>query len=262
MTALQPSDFERAVPLFKHIPHSRAIVFSVLEGHSPGHLFVDDPHQPTCAFLHATGAYYYAAGDASNQAWLAALPGLIFDFFLPRSPEPEIVLFSFTPEWHSRLSEVLAHRRVITILRKMFQFSTLKYQDSNPGWRSEIPGGLHLRQFDQALTERHPAALPLVDPQTQRFGFCLLDGETITAECSAIFVGDGEAEIDIYTAESYRRRGLARLAACAFIDECLSRGLRPNWACWLEREASYKLALKLGFDELPDVPAILWAEGL
>jgi RimJ/RimL family protein N-acetyltransferase len=91
---------------------------------------------------------------------------------------------------------------------------------------------------------------------------CLLDGERLASECSAVFVGAGEAEIDILTAEAYRGRGLARLTACAFIDECLRRGLRPDWSCWPERAASWKLALKLGFDELPDVPALLWVEGL
>ena len=124
------------------------------------------------------------------------------------------------------------------------------------------PEGFALRQIDAELASRHPAYLPLVDPVTGRFGTCLLDGEQVVSQCSAVFVGAGEAEIDIYTQEDYQGRGFARLTANAFIDECLRRGLRPNWACWPEREASIALARRLGFEERPDVPAHLWFEGI
>jgi hypothetical protein len=40
------------------------------------------------------------------------------------------------------------------------------------------------------------------------------------------------------------------------------KGLKPNRACWPEREASRALARKLGFEEKPDVPALLWFEGM
>ena len=261
MNGLKPSEFYKAAPLFAGIEHSRAIVFAVLEGHSPGRVFVDDPGLPTCAFLFATGAFYYATGDVNNESWVQSLPGLIFDVFLPQSPEPEVVLFSFSPAWHQRLAEVLEHKGVITIHRKMFRFNPVKFQ-AHQDWRAGLPPGFSMQLIDRQLAQRNPAYQPLLDPTSQRFGFCLMEGETVACECTAVFVGDNEAEIDVHTEEVYRGRGFARLTACAFIEECLRRGLTPNWACWPEREASWKLALKLGFDELPDVPAILWAEDL
>jgi hypothetical protein len=66
--------------------------------------------------------------------------------------------------------------------------------------------------------------------------------------------------VDIFTEEACRGRGLAAITACAFIEECLTRGLTPAWACWPYREGSYKLAKKLGFEERPDAPAFFWTE--
>ena len=64
-------------------------------------------------------------------------------------------------------------------------------------------------------------------------------------------------EIDIHTKEKYRRRGLAHYAASAFIEECLARGLRPNWECWWDNEPSVSLAKKLGFEPISDHPVFL-----
>jgi RimJ/RimL family protein N-acetyltransferase len=86
--------------------------------------------------------------------------------------------------------------------------------------------------------------------------------DELAVVCSSVCVGGIEAEIDIFTDEKYRQQGLATIAACAFIEESLSRNLTPNWACWPEREASVALAKKLGFVEQLDAPAHLWAEDL
>ena len=258
---LNHSEFNIAEPLFAGIQHSQAIVYAVLEGNSPGRIWVDKAQQPTCALLFPEGAFYYAAGDEHNETFLRGLPGLFFDELLPQAVEKELVLFSFSPAWHERLSEVLRHKGILTIQRKMFHFNHKKYQALND-WRSEIPTGLSMRLIDEQIAAQYSTYQSLLEPTSKRFGFCLMEGEVVACACTSVFVGHGEAEIDIYTEERYRGHGFARLTACAFIDECLRRGLIPNWACWPEREASWKLALRLGFEELPDVPALLWAEDL
>ena len=112
-----------------------------------------------------------------------------------------------------------------------------------------------MRPVDEQLVESHPDYRPLIDARTKRFGVCLMVGDEVASICCAVAVGGGEAEVDIFTEEKYRRRGYAQWAACAFIEECLARNLTPSWSCWPEREASYALAKKLGFEDRPDVPA-------
>ena len=258
---LSYADFRRAESLCCAIPHNRAIVYAVLEGHSPGRVFVDQPDSPACALLYPEGAYFYVAGDENNEEFCGALPSLLFDRLSPLLAEPELVLFPFTPAWQRKLELLLGERGVITIRRKIFHFNPQRFALQN-GWRSRMPEGFRLQPIDSSLVIRQPAFQPLLDPATQRFGFAILYGEQIASACTAVFVGGGEAEIDIFTEEAYRGRGLATLAACAFIEECQSRGLVPIWSCWPEREASWALALKLGFEECPDAPALLWAEGM
>ena len=133
---------------------------------------------------------------------------------------------------------------------------------ANRDWKSRLPEGFIVRAIDAQLAEHYPIYREIVNPASKRLGVCLMHGEDIVCECSAIFVGRGEAEIDIHTRQAYQGRGYATLTASAFIETCLARGLKPNWSCWPERPASVALAKKLGFEELPDVPAHLWAEDM
>jgi len=79
--------------------------------------------------------------------------------------------------------------------------------------------------------------------------------------CLACFAALGKLEISINTAEAYRRRGLATLTAAAFIEECLERGLQPNWECWWTNTPSTALAEKLGFEQGVDHAVYYWEEG-
>lgn len=259
MIEIPPSEFDKAAPLFSAIHHNVAIVHSVLERNSAGRIFVDACDAPSLALLYAEGAFFYLTGDEK-----AAIPGdewvnLIFDRLLPQMKEPELVLFTFSAGMHTKLGELLDTRGAIQIRRKNFRFNPARFQ-SLPDWRKALPEGYSMHLVDGELAERFPRFLPLTSSTSHRFGVCLQYGSEIISECSSVFVGKNEAEIDIHTGESYRGKGMAALTACAFIEECLLRGFTPAWSCWPERKASAALAVKLGFDELPDVPAYFWAK--
>jgi RimJ/RimL family protein N-acetyltransferase len=246
MIELKPSEFALVVPLFSDIEHSVPIVFSVLEGTAAGRVFVDRAKLPRSAFLAVSGAFSYVAGDETDDVFGRGLVALVFDDLLPGQEEQEIVLFAFTDAWRARLDQLLAPKGAIRIHRKTFAWDA----DRAPAWRlwrDRMPAGY--RMESTALAEGDP-----------RFGVRLMKGEgEVVSECTSVFVGRGEAEIDIHTDENHRQLGLGTLTASAFLEECLARGLRPNWTCWPEREASIALAKKLGFVEQDDVPAHLWA---
>jgi len=257
MIELPPDEFVAVIPLFEMIDHSAAVVFSVLERRHPGQVFVDRRDQPATALLYVQDAFFYAAGAIPVDIQHTLLP-VIFDDILPRLDEPEMVLFTFSDTWRTALDAALAEKGAIRIMRKMFAFSEARFMASQTN-RAELPAGAVIQPIDAELVRAFPQYQALQDPATRRFGVCLRRGGEILSECTACFVGRGEAEIDIQTREDFRGQGLAFLTAGAFIELCLQKGLTPNWACWPEREASWKLALKLGFTEQPDVPAHLWA---
>jgi GNAT superfamily N-acetyltransferase len=63
-------------------------------------------------------------------------------------------------------------------------------------------------------------------------GFVLLEGDKITRVCKSAFTSSERVEIEVHTAEDYRRKGFAVLTASALIEECLRRGKQPNWECF------------------------------
>lgn len=247
MIELKRSEFAFAAPLFAGIDHNVPIVFSVLEGTAAGSVFVDDPGCPRSAFVAVGGAFSYVAGDETDDAFGRALVALIFEDLLPSHEEQELVLFAFTDAWRAKLDTLLTPKGAIRIHRKAFSFDAAHAPDFR-SWRSRVPTGCRMESI--GLVEGDP-----------RFGVRLMKGHEVASECTAVFVGRGEAEIDIHTDENHRDLGLGVLTAGAFLEECLGRGLRPNWTCWPEREASIALARKLGFVEQEDVPAHLWAAG-
>lgn len=81
----------------------------------------------------------------------------------------------------------------------------------------------------------------------------IVEGElAATAFCS--YRHGMQLEIGIETAPRHRGNGLAQLVASALIDHCLCRGLEPVWACRLENVGSYRLATKLGFIPVRQLP--------
>jgi len=259
MIELDPYKFHTVSPLFDEIDHNVALVYSVIEGNSPGRIFVDHPHSPSSAFLFPEGTYYYVGGSENNEKFNRALVRLIFQDLLPHAIEKELILFAFSDAWREKLDSLLSDRGVTRIHRKIFTFNPTKFE-IHAGWRERIPEGFCLRHIDEQFAEKHPVYKPIVDPGAKKFGVCLLKNDEIVSACTSVCVGRNKAEIDIHTAEKYRKQGFAILTACTFIETCLSKGLTPNWACWPERKASCALAKKLGFENKPDVPAHYWAE--
>lgn len=78
-------------------------------------------------------------------------------------------------------------------------------------------------------------------------GFCMADNGQVICEATAIFQSATMSEIDIFTAEAYRGKGLAKQLAIAFIDHCLDQQRTPHWDCDRENDGSMRLAEKRGF---------------
>lgn len=260
MIELPDYRYHIASPLFAGIPHNTALVFGVLEGSTPGRVFVDECDTPSAALVTVEGAFSYLAGLPTPGA-PASLVRLLFSDLLPGAAEKELVLFAFTNPWRSALYPLMQKHGAIRISRKTFSFNPERFA-SLAGWRKWIPAGMQLHPVDSALPGGLSELCASFDERSRRFGFVLQAGDEIASLCAAVSVGGGEAEIDVHTAETWRGRGLATLTACAFIEECLARGLRPAWSCWPYREASCGLARKLGFEDCPDAPAFYWAENM
>ncbi len=102
----------------------------------------------------------------------------------------------------------------------------------------------------------------VLDVATGSGGFIhfLLDDNEIVSVCMSVFASQERMEIDVQTAEDYRRRRVRRAHSRRIHQGLPQRGKQPNWECFWDDQPSVALAGKLGFCALPDFPVYYWQE--
>ncbi len=132
-------------------------------------------------------------------------------------------------------------------------------------WRELAPPGFAIRRIDSDIATRLDVDLKAalgyswfndvwggIEGFIQGgFGFVAefdgSDGLRLASNCRQWGSPDGIAPIQVSTRAVFRGRGLATLVSSAFIEECLRRGLTPEYSCESDNYASIALAAKLGF---------------
>jgi GNAT superfamily N-acetyltransferase len=265
MHELSLNSFSYALLLFRCTRYG-VLAAGTLEGGHLGRVFVDDALHPRAGLVCTRVGYYFLAGQP-DPTFLDDLYALFTGELVPHQEDeqgsPEVVLFFDPPEWQAPLFARFAPVRPL-LIHKLRHVLPSGWQ----GVREPLPAGIRLVPYSAELLGVQPelaGEAELFFGSTaafleKSFGCCMMDGETVASACSAVFVGSGEVELSIHTCEAYRRRGLARLAASAFIEACLERNLHPVWGCWPENEPSVRLAQKLGFVLDCQQPVCLWVD--
>ena len=83
---LKPGEYEIARPIFKGLQYNLAI-FSVIEGNTPGSVYVDDVADPKTAFVwdKSRDSGFYLEGYERNAGFNAALNRLIVERLYPEA---------------------------------------------------------------------------------------------------------------------------------------------------------------------------------
>ena len=258
---LTGADMARARPLFEAAPpNAHSFLFSVLEGNHVGRIFVDRAEAPTAALANLMCEFNFLLGDAGNTSFAAAVQRLLLNELAP-PPAPwgqMLFLMPLSEVWHADILQRYSGYRIDDIHRKVFTFDADRFAARHRDWENRLPDGFTLRRYDHELAENAGGLAEfwsgLDNFLASGFGFAVMHGNEVASRCHTVLCGAGEAEISIETAEAYRRRGLATLSACAFIDHALERGMRPAWSCWFNNDASIALAEGLGFLPAADMP--------
>lgn len=271
MIEINPAEYPAAFPLFQ-ATHYGVLAFGTLNGQHPGRVFVDDPQEPKAGLIctRAGIGYYFLAGQPSEKetAWIDE--AFTKDFIPAQAAatgSPEVLLFYEPPAWKAGLFEQIAERKPVEIFKHRFTLPPAAAERLRSR-RTHVPAGFQVLPYTPELLAAHPEVaeeLCLFYGSVEAFlehslGVCVLEGETIASTCHAVFTGCSEAEISIATSEAYRRKGLAHIAAAAFMEASLARGLNPIWGCWPNNTPSVMLAQKLGFVEAARQPVCLWVE--
>jgi len=257
MQELSFFQFDLVRSLYDPIPHSRALVFSVIEGNNPGRVFVDRLGHPSIAVLRFAGGELFLAGRADNEATNREMVALLSTALAP--PGSHLIIYTFSDAWGRALDGLLRDRGVGHFVRETFVLDPATFRARHADWRSRVPPGFRVQRMDRDLALRSDPGLAFLWGDIDSFvaralGYCVLREDQIVSRCSPVALGDKRFETGVGTAEAYRRRGLATLACCAFVEHSLDIGLKPEWGC-VYNEASKGLATKLGFVPAASVQA-------
>jgi RimJ/RimL family protein N-acetyltransferase len=242
----------------------------VFEQRHPARVFVDQINPPSTALVWDRWGYFYLAGDPNRQETRSSLKELLKGSLLPASKslgQSDFILWPDSTVWRDVLPDVLPGRSLINIFRRTFHFDPATFYEGRYSRPSLLPG-FALIPIDASTIEQQPllkaeilTAWDTIDAYLEDgVGVCLLEGEQLASVCFSMFVANGAAEVNVFTAEDYRQKGFATLTSAAFIDACLKRRIRPNWECFADNLPSVRLAENLGFKADKDIPVYYWEE--
>ena len=246
MIEIDPAGYESVLPLVtkSRVQGYSSYAFAVLEGRQPGHVFADDVDAPQSALVIHFGQPALLCGKAGSGG------GIFLQQVAARFPGRRTPLFwTASDDWR----QVLAGLPGTQLQRTTFSYPLFL---EGAVREHSLPNNVEIKRMDKALIEAPGSTLksgsvglwggPAGFVQNS-FGFCALHQGQAGSFCAAAFIGGGAAEIDISTAEEFRRMGLAVAAGAAFLRHCREHGLHPNWSCRSDNSASAALAEKLGF---------------
>jgi RimJ/RimL family protein N-acetyltransferase len=259
MNELRKRDYERVRPLFEELKWN-LITSAVIEGTSPGRVYVDLVQRPRTAFM-CTVEGYYLAGYDSNDAFNVSLNKLIFEKLFGgdtvRKDETDIAIGFHPDSWRDKMPIIFHGRLPLVTARRHYVCSEVKLDH----WKDQVPWGFQVQRVDEHMLQTPHLGIPehLTDWMKTNWGsigsflhkgfaFCTLDDKQVVSWSVADCISGDACEIGIHTHENYRRQGLATITAAATVDYALSNGFQyVGWHCDEYNLPSIKTAERVGF---------------
>ena len=259
MQELRKRDYEKVRPLFEELDWN-LITRAVVEGTSPGRVYVDRVEKPRTAFM-CTVEGYYLSGYDCNDEFNTSLNKLIFERIFAgntvRKGETDVAIGFHPDSWKDKMPIIFQGRIPLTTARRHYVCTELKVDH----WRGHVPRGFNVQRIDEKLLQTPHLEIPehvtgwmktnwgsISDFMKKGFGFCTLRDKQVVSWSIADCVSGNACEIGIRTHEDYRRQGLATLTVAATVDYSLSSGLRQvGWHCDEYNLGSIGVAEKVGF---------------
>lgn len=256
--ALEPDQFARARGLTDPLEHFLSVQ-AVIQGASPGRVWVDDPTAPSCAFIEAPEGWHLI-GQAPDAQFARGVGELYAETILPdgvRSGWRYSCLHCWPAEWGELIAPQIGRWSPRWDYQRFLLLRELRVD-----WRPLVPEGMKLvpvtREFLESGTRwteeiRGHGFWSLEDFLARGFGHCMMHEGAIVGSCIADMVVGARTEVGVWTHPEYRRRGLATAVVAASVEHCLARGIRHiGWHCWSPNEASLRTAQRVGFEYVLD----------
>jgi len=255
---LNKDNYYKVVDLFTSLKTNTAIE-SIFNHKNEARLFVDDPEQPKSLLVLNSWAYYYLAGDATNDDFNTSMVAFLEKDFFPECIKSDTnTEFAFYPDddkWCEKIESIFSYLNLTKSGKTYFVYDKKRF---NQNWRDDIPEGFKIKRISPEIIDAIENNKEFIDYVKfawtsldkyfeKGLGYCAVNEHDFANICISVFASEKEREVGIKTFPDFQRKGLAYLTACAYIEECLEKEFIPVWSCFSDNVKSVKLADKLGY---------------
>ncbi len=265
MIEIDVQHLHNVIPLFAPL-ENHTVLQTIIAGATPGHIYADDPTQPTFAFAQFKHRVFLAGQPKKSAA--EQLRHLILNEIKANCLAAGVPLMRLAvsdPDWLPILSEALADHKPSLAGYQVYRRQLIERPEI-----PETPSGFSLRVVDQALVDsnfegKHDLLEEMCSERKsiqafldQSFGIAAFKDSTLAGWCLSEYNFEDRCEVGIATMPPYQRQGLARAMTFAFLAQAHRRGIRTIlWDCNATNIPSQKTALSAGFSLVEDQPVLI-----
>ena len=205
MHILTKNNYGKAIPIYNTVQNSKPIVFSVIDGNIDGNIYVDDAENPHTALVMLYDMLFF--GGQENFAFCKEVFELLKHEIFPNMNENYFDCYCLSGGLKRDIELIFGKMITGKPIRKTWKFNKDTFMQK-PNWRTKVPDGFRMEYMDEALINKYGCDKEYWHPAAKRFGYALVCDDEIVCECTACFVGGGQAEISVDTKEPYRTKAL------------------------------------------------------
>ncbi|MCB0630157.1 MAG: GNAT family N-acetyltransferase [Saprospiraceae bacterium] len=270
MKELFREDYPKIIDALKAVKINNLFARAVVENHVSGRVYVNDINNPTTFYVVHPYGMSLLFGKHDNQEFNQAFKKYALNKNGLRDSHEWMQ--AYPEKWDSALQQLFADcsikssenepnqtKNIIEFnTRVNFKFNPSKYLELKKGIK--IPRIPAIRTGKKEFENMQGTVIPLNfwdnanDFLENAIGYSTYYENELACTAYASFIMDGFLELGMETVPKFRGKGLARYTCSRLIDYSLENGHEPVWACRLENIGSYKLAQKLGFDDVLHIP--------
>jgi hypothetical protein len=235
---LEKTDYKKVINLFTKL-RTNAAIESIFNNKNEARLFVDNLEKPECVFVINSWAYYYIAGNSENDIFNYSLVDFLQKTFFPEcirsNKNTNFAFYPDTDEWCYKVEKIFSNLNLTKSGKTYFSYENNRF---NQNWKNDIPHGFLVRKITPELIlsiKNNKEFIEYIDcfwGNTNKYfekglGFCAVNSTEFATICISVFASENEREIGIKTFPEFKRKGLAYVTACAYIEECIKNNYIP-----------------------------------
>jgi len=270
MELLSPREYCKLIEPIKMVAINNLFARWVIEGHLPGKVFVDHIDSPNTFYVVHPYGMSLLFGESTNtnfnekfRKYALNLSGerKKFEWMQAFPDDWDHVLNELFKDHLIKSSENTFNREegIIELNTRInFKFNYQKFIHN----RQELndPDCYIVRTTGKFFEDMKGSVVPAyfwkdADHFVEKgIGYSLFHKGKLASTAYSAFIIDKKLELGIETVEEFRGKGYACHTCIALIDHCIENGFEPVWACKLENISSFRLAQKLGFEPVAEIP--------